>query len=196
LQDKHLFEMKAENLQKVAFNTGKQTYAFERKPAGGEGASAPAPDDWQMEGDAQFPLDKGRANSTVNNLIQIQWAEVIEQPQSPAEYGLDKPVATLEFISKNGEMKKLLFGGADDKNQMIYASVAGDPKVYQVRKFNYDRLLKEKAFYKGDPNAAAPAPGGQMMPPMPSGGGMQIPGGMPMPAPGAPAPKAPKAEKK
>ncbi|RJO65662.1 MAG: DUF4340 domain-containing protein [Myxococcales bacterium] len=161
-RDKFIFgDIETTTVKTIAFAKGKSAYAFEQNvgtPADQvKEGETPTPAGWRLVGDDKFYLDQQRLNSTLSTLLKLQWAEVEDEPKEAAAYGLDKPEAEIKFTQTNGEGKGLKVGPLDAEKKTAWVQVEGDPKVYQIRQYQYDRLVKDLEFYRGD-NKEAPPP--------------------------------------
>ena len=155
-RNKRLFDgLNKDKVQKATFHLEKETYAFEWQapepiPDAEDGTPA-KPGKWILVGDASFPVDKNRANSTLSALTGMPWADIVDEPESLKDYGLDNPRQWVEFTTRDDNKKyKLLIGNYDEKKKMAWMAIEGAPKVYEIRKYQYDHLTKEKNYYRGD----------------------------------------------
>lgn len=126
----------------VATGTGGSMLEVERQ---GEGKK------WKVvaqkgEGPADTEaLDAELAQSTVATLSTLKANEFVDD-KAAAELGLDQPTLTLTVATKSGSKHALLIGKTigDD----TYVQVEGQPQIYLLKKFAYDRIAKRPIDFK------------------------------------------------
>lgn len=162
-RDKKIFDVDAMDIQKLAFKLKKESYSLARvkpeppKDAGPEAKDAtpeaktpPPQKGWELVGDDKFNVDKTRANNLASTISGMRWSEIVDEPKSLAEYGLGKPKESVTLTIKDADEKTMFLGKIDEEKRVMWVSLKGDPKVYQIRKYQYERLTKEKDHYRGD----------------------------------------------
>ncbi len=113
---------------------------------------------WILKDYPEFTVDKTRLEGSIRMLSTMKWSDVIDLPKSLSDYGLDKPAASLEIGMKEGEAKTLLVGKLNAEDNVGWVSVVGDARVFKIQKYQYDKLLKDKSYYKGDSKADVKVP--------------------------------------
>lgn len=150
---KKLMDITRVDIEKVNFNLGKKDkFAFVLTPApvnpnATEGEPGPEAS-WKLEGDDKVELDQSKVTSLLNSATGMVWAEVVDEPKDLKEYGLLKPDKWVEFVTKDKNTIKLDLGNVIEDKNLASIVVEGQKPVYQVRKFQYDKLTKKLDNYK------------------------------------------------
>jgi len=113
-----------------------ETTVLERDSAGAWKITAPVP--YPTDSDAMFALTGALSNVASDKTVD-------EKPGDLSQYGLAPAVVTVTVRLKNGQSKKLLLGEAAAIGASIYASAAGDPRVYTVASYTKEALDKTSA---------------------------------------------------
>ena len=123
LRDKTLersFEAKGVN--RVQIQKGDQTLTLDRA---GE-------DDWTLRAPKTGKVRGGRVTDLVWALRNLRWKELVaEQGWDAARYGLDRPVATITFLGKDGKTVAALAVGKTEGGH-TYVRVPGEPALYAI----------------------------------------------------------------
>jgi hypothetical protein len=131
-----VFAVEPKDVTKVEIKRGPETLRLER-----------AADGWEMTA----PV-KARANGTeVDGLLTTLLTakidrEIAANPASPAEFGLDKPVADIDFTLKDGKQVGLAVGAKSPTGVWVYASEKGKPAVFMLP----DSVAREATRPAGD----------------------------------------------
>lgn len=168
-RDKTIFDLDKTAVKSVSISEkqGKKTSitTFERKDDG----------TWFVPDKPDFPADKNKVESLVNQLATLRTQDFIDEPGPLSEYQLDNPDMVVKITMKDNQEHVLLIGKANEKNQ-YYAKIASQEKpVYLLAKWQVERYQKELDYYedKGTPDTP------QLPPGMPAGMPAGMPGGMP-----------------
>src|SRR5688572_11419462 len=131
-----VFAVEPKDVTKVEIKRGPETLRLER-----------AADGWEMTA----PV-KARANGTeVDGLLTTILTakidrEIAANPASPAEFGLDKPVADIDVTLKDGKQVGLAVGAKSPTGVWVYASEKGKPAVVMLP----DSVAREATRPAGD----------------------------------------------
>ena len=123
-QRKSIFDFQAEDIKELTIDRGGQTLKFER--AGNEQKL------WQM----RQPEDVPASDAAVSFLVGLLTERKREKsftipPNQKQEYGLDKPLATIEIKLKNQKNHQLILGQLNFDKTLIYAQVDPQKKTGQ-----------------------------------------------------------------
>ena len=155
-RDKALWEtVPTEQFASVSVTLGTSEFTLTHTPSTpAEGDKPAVAEKWSVKGDDKFSVDKARANGLTQTLSGMRWSDVVDEPASLAEYGLDKPSAVVSFSKTDGSGHKVLIGNVDEEKKIAWIAVDNDPKVYQIKKYQHEKLVNNKDFYKGNSEEA------------------------------------------
>lgn len=115
---------------------------------------------WRRKDASDWFADKNRLGSLMVSLGRLQWVDVVDEPDAGVDYGFQSPQAGI-VVTAAGKQHTLVVGKElEEPKGNTWVRLEGDPRVYQVRKPQVDRLTKEFDFYKGE----APQPRQESMP--------------------------------
>lgn len=152
-RNKQIFDFNADTITEVSVNTGEAQYTFKKTEAvpAEESGDAGTPPKWVLEGDDAFPVDEARLKSTLATLSRMQWSEIDETEGAIVEKGLDKEaLAFFRFKTNDGKEHTIYFGDMAEDAQNAWIKLDSADNAYQIKKWQYSRLLKEQSYYKGD----------------------------------------------
>lgn len=159
-RDKHLFDVKGDDVNKLDLKLDRDfSFTLSATPpvenkveeAAGEVVIPKETLKWVMVGDPGFAVDENRIRTLTSSLSSLTWTKIYDEAEKGSDYGLADAKKSVAFTTKNGSGGKLILGGAVDKEEKeFYVKLDGKDAVYQIRKYQYEKFLKELSFYKGD----------------------------------------------
>lgn len=84
-------------------------------------------DAWAYAEDSAFPLDTAFVDDMLDELSEVEAAKTIEEPEELAQYGLERPVCTIQVTAD--QEYEILLGDETSMGGQRYLSI-GDGKVY------------------------------------------------------------------
>jgi hypothetical protein len=117
-----VFAVEPKDVTKVEIKRGQDTVRLERA---GEGWEMTAP----VKARANGPEVDGLLTTILTAKID---REIAATPSSPAEFGLDKPAADIDFTLKDGKQVGLAVGAKSPTGVWVYASEKGKPAVFML----------------------------------------------------------------
>jgi uncharacterized ParB-like nuclease family protein len=98
---------------------------------------------WQITQPKPYRADQETVAGMLSTLSGLNADRVVEDKASNLkEYGLDPAVAELDITGKGQGTRQLLLGDDTPTGGDVYASLAGDPRVFTVSSFNKTSLDK------------------------------------------------------
>jgi len=98
---------------------------------------------WQITSPKPLPADADAVSSMVSALSSLSSDRAVdEKPTGLDQYGLVQPAMELEITDKNKKTAKLLIGDDTPAGTAVYASIAGDLRVFALsnyKKNNFDK---------------------------------------------------------
>jgi hypothetical protein len=91
-------------------------------------------DAWKITAPIQSRADQGAVDRILTAFEKLKYREIIEEkPKKLDAYDLDKPVVTVQFVSKKGNAdQKIFIGGTNPVDNVHYVRVNRDPRIYAV----------------------------------------------------------------
>jgi hypothetical protein len=136
LRDKTVLKLERDKIDALTVTTPKQTVRF-----------AKAGSEWELSAPVKARADFTGVDGLLSRLNTLQMkSEVAPAPTSLTEYGLDKPVATVQLGSGSSQATLLL--GKDAPDSAIYAKDQSRPAVITVDKSLLDDLTKDPGEFR------------------------------------------------
>lgn len=112
----------ADEIESVQFLIDKQEITFQKKE-----------DQWVKSDDKAFPVSQDTLNNAVGMLGDLKAERVLKDVDDLSEYGLDSPVNTIVFTTKDGEETSIKIGAENESVSQYYVKKNEDDKtVYLV----------------------------------------------------------------
>ena len=112
----------ADEIESVQFLIDKQEITFQKKE-----------DLWVKRDDEAFPVSQDTLNNAVGMLGGLKAERVLKDVDDLSEYGLDSPVNTIVFKTKDGEETSIKIGAENESVSQYYVKKNEDDKtVYLV----------------------------------------------------------------
>ena len=131
-QAKKIFNFTKDDVQAFSIQTQTETLKFERLPPK-DGNQQPLLQ-WQMKS----PKDVQANDASISFLLSLlansqQERSFLASPEKLSEYGLDKPLATVEITLKDSKTHQLILGKPDFNRSFLYAQInPATPKPPQI----------------------------------------------------------------
>jgi hypothetical protein len=136
LRDKSVLAVDRDSIEAVSITTGNSAVRFNK--AGNE---------WRMAAPVEARADNSAVDGLVNRLDTLQMKSIAaSEANSLAEYGLDKPAATVQLGS--GSSQATLLIGKSAGEGVVYARDASKPMVVTIDAGLLDDLKKEPGTYR------------------------------------------------
>jgi len=140
-RNKVIVELPQDKLEQLKLATGKGVLDLIKE----EGSS------WRKPDDPTWYADPARLGALLSIISRLSWVEVVDEPAAAADYGFDKPQASVSARAE-GRDYQLVFGKeVEGSPNNCWLKLEGDPKVYQVGKALLERFTRDPDFYKGEP---------------------------------------------
>lgn len=111
-------------------------------------------DRWRKQDDPGWYADPGRLGAVMGTLSRLSWVEVVDEPVSVVDYGFSTPQASVTATAA-GKDHLLVFGKeVEEAAGNCWLKLAGDPRVYQVKKAILERFIRDLDYYRGEPPKA------------------------------------------
>jgi hypothetical protein len=128
-QAKKIFNFTKDDVQAFSIQTQTETLKFERLTPKDD--NQPSLLQWQMKS----PKDVLANNSSISFLLSLlangkQERSFLAPPDKLSEYGLDKPLATVEITLKDQQTHQLILGKPDLNRSFLYAQI--DPSTLKL----------------------------------------------------------------
>ena len=112
----------ADEIETVKFLIDKKEVTFQRKE-----------EEWVKGNDEAFPVSQDTLNNAVGMLGDLKAERVLDDVSDLSEYGLDSPVNTIVFKTKEGEETSIKIGAENESVSQYYVKKnEDDKKVYLV----------------------------------------------------------------
>ena len=112
----------ADEIESVQFLIDKQEITFQKKE-----------NQWVKSDDKAFPVSQDTLNNAVGMLGDLKAERVLKDVDDLSEYGLDSPVNTIVFTTKDGEETSIKIGAENESVSQYYVKKNEDDKtVYLV----------------------------------------------------------------
>jgi len=92
------------------------------------------------EGMENLTLDPVKVAETIVKLARLTATHAMEEGTDPAEYGLDKPVMTVNYTLKDGSGATYYVGAANPVTHEYYCMVEGDDTIYLMEGAYHDNF--------------------------------------------------------
>ena len=136
LRDKAVLAVDRDSIEAVTITTGDRSVRFNK-----------AGNDWRIAAPIEARADGSAIDGLVNRLDTLQMKSIAAaEAKSPAEYGLDKPAATVQLGS--GSSQATLLIGKSAGEGVVYARDASKPMVVIVDAGLLEDLKKEPGSYR------------------------------------------------
>lgn len=86
---------------------------------------------WIWKHDSKLPLDQDVINFEVERVSEFVTIDMIDEPGSMKEYGLDKPIYSITFKAANGKSRTIHVGNTYGE-EMYYVTTGAKKDVYIV----------------------------------------------------------------
>src|SRR5436309_150704 len=98
---------------------------------------------WQITAPIPLPADADAVSSMLTALSSLSSDRTVEdKATSLDQYGLTQPAIELDIIDKNKKTSRLLIGDDTPAGTAVYASIAGDPRVFALSSYKKSSLDK------------------------------------------------------
>src|SRR5882762_4505336 len=98
---------------------------------------------WQITAPKSLPADADAVSSMLSTLSSLSSDRTVEdKATSLDQYGLTQPAIELDIIDKNKKTSRLLIGDDTPAGTAVYASLAGDPRVFVLSSYKKSNLDK------------------------------------------------------
>jgi hypothetical protein len=124
---RQIFSFEEAQIQSLTIKNPEQTWKFERvNRKAGDVASI---SNWQMKAPIDSPASDPAVSFLLNLLVKGSSDRTLSVPSAQLqEYGLDKPLATVEVKLKNQQTHQLILGKPDFTRSFLYAR--SDPQAF------------------------------------------------------------------
>ena len=122
VKQKPIFSFTKDQVQALTIKTQEQTLQFERMAQNAGKKSSLS--EWQMKAPNDNPASDPYVSYLLNLLVDSKSDRILSVPATQLpEYGLDKPLATVEVKLNNQQTHQLILGKPDFNNSFLYAQV-------------------------------------------------------------------------
>ncbi|MBD1931777.1 MULTISPECIES: DUF4340 domain-containing protein [Cyanophyceae] len=122
VKQKPIFSFTKDQVQALTIKTQEQTLQFERMGQNARQKSSLS--EWQMKAPNDNPASDPYVSYLLNLLVDSKSDRILSVPATQLpEYGLDKPLATVEVKLNNQQTHQLILGKPDFNNSFLYAQV-------------------------------------------------------------------------
>ncbi len=122
VKQKPIFSFTKDQVQALTIKTQEQTLQFERMEQNAGKKSSLS--EWQMKAPNDNPASDPYVSYLLNLLVDSKSNRILSVPATQLpEYGLDKPLATVEVKLNNQQTHQLILGKPDFNNSFLYAQV-------------------------------------------------------------------------
>ena len=98
---------------------------------------------WQIAEPKPFNADQSNVSSTLSSLATLNSERVIDdKPSDLKQYGLDPPVVEVDITTKDNKPQKLFLGDDSPTGSSVYATRAGDPRVFTIASYLKNAIAK------------------------------------------------------
>jgi hypothetical protein len=117
---------------------------------------------WRITSPKPLPADPDAVSSMVSALSSLSSDRTVEEKATGLDqYGLTQPAMELDITDKNRKTARLMIGDDTPAGTAVYASIAGDPRVFALssyKKNNFDKSpgeLRDKRLLTFDSDKVA-----------------------------------------
>jgi Domain of unknown function (DUF4340) len=136
LRDKKVLKIEGDNVDALAISTPERTLRFTK--AGGE---------WRLSAPIDARADSNAVNGIVSRLNTLQMKSIAEaEPEALADFGLDKPAATVQIGSGSSQATLLIGKSAGDG--VVFAKDHSKPAVVTIESTLLDEIKKEPGSFR------------------------------------------------
>jgi len=98
---------------------------------------------WQITAPKSLPADADAVSNMLSTLSSLSSDRTVEDKATGLDqYGLTQPTIELDVIDKNQKTSRLLIGDDTPAGTAVYASIAGDPRVFALSSYKKSSLDK------------------------------------------------------
>jgi hypothetical protein len=129
-----IFTLKDTDLSKIEIKKkGAEEVALAKNDAG----------KWQVTSPTQLNADQDAVSSMASTLSSLNSERVVEDKASDLkQYGLSEPAIEVDIASKDGKSRKLLIGDDTPAGNAVFATTAGDPRVFTIASYTKTSIDK------------------------------------------------------
>jgi hypothetical protein len=129
-----IFTLKDTDLSKIEIKKkGAEEVALVKNDAG----------KWQVTSPTQLNADQDAVSSMASTLSSLNSERVVEDKASDLkQYGLSEPAIEVDIASKDGKSQKLLIGDDTPAGNAVFATTAGDPRVFTIASYTKTSIDK------------------------------------------------------
>jgi hypothetical protein len=129
-----IFTLKDTDLSKIEIKKkGAEEVALVKNDAG----------KWQVTSPTQLNADQDAVSSMASTLSSLNSERVVEDKASDLkQYGLSEPAIEVDIASKDGKSRKLLIGDDTPAGNAVFATTAGDPRVFTIASYTKTSIDK------------------------------------------------------
>jgi hypothetical protein len=129
-----IFTLKDTDLSKIEIKKkGAEEVALAKNDAG----------KWQVTSPTQLNADQDAVSSMASTLSSLNSERVVEDKASDLkQYGLSEPAIEVDIASKDGKSQKLLIGDDTPAGNAVFATTAGDPRVFTIASYTKTSIDK------------------------------------------------------
>jgi hypothetical protein len=122
---KRIYPFEEKDIKAFTLRTPQQTLAAVAKPTtGNSGTSSATPSTWQLTEPQQGSANDASVAYLLNLIATAQTPETLKIPANrQAEFGLDKPLATIDVTLADNKSHRLILGKPDINRTYLYAQV-------------------------------------------------------------------------
>jgi hypothetical protein len=141
LRDRSVLGATQYELASVRINNENGSYELEKKDS-----------EWNIKSPLEGPADESAVSSMLSDITGAKATEIIDMPEDPAKYGLDKSKVSITAKLTTGSERTITIGSKVDEK--YYAKTSDRPQVFKVEESFYDKLntklteLRSKQFVK------------------------------------------------
>jgi hypothetical protein len=137
----NLCRINRESISSIKLHTPKTEYEFALITEPPADTASPPTTTWQqLEPKKGTPLDEGKIKGMQSNIGSMV-AQGVVDPANAIKSGLDKPSYTIWAADSLGHSASITFGNKVDTLGTRYAMVGGLNTVYEVNKWNFERIF-------------------------------------------------------
>jgi Domain of unknown function (DUF4340) len=98
---------------------------------------------WQMTAPKPLSTDQDAVTSMISTLSSLNSERVVEDKASDLkQYGLTDPALQIDIATRDGKTQKLLLGDDTPAGNAVFATVAGDPRVFTIASYTKTSIDK------------------------------------------------------
>src|ERR1700739_1751660 len=98
---------------------------------------------WHITEPRPFNTDQRTVSSALSSLSSLNSERLVDdQAADLKQYGLDPPALEVDITEKDNKSQKLLIGDDTPTGSAVYATLAGDPRVFTMASYNKTSIDK------------------------------------------------------